>query len=172
MFQQQVIKQPLERHKRRIAIRNPQQQHLFKRNLAIRPPVFTRALQPLFRRQLSAIHIHGRELLHKSQQQPLTLRRRHLRAQPLHCSRHHGRVLLPPILRHQHMTQFIDHPHRKQRARIHLPRKLLFRRLRLCPRQLIQILRQLPRGSNIRKNNIPRKAEQDIIQVQPFTDRS
>ena len=175
LLQQHIIKQLLERHKRRIRIRNPKQQHLLKRHLAIRPP-FTRTLQPLRRRQVSAIHIDSRELLHKLQQQPLTLRRSHRRPQPLHGSRHHRRILFLPIPSHQRMAQLINHPHRKQRAGIHLPRNLLLRRFvfrtRLGLPQCIQFLGQLPSGSNIGKHNIPREAEQHLVQVQAFTDRA
>ena len=63
------------------------------------------------------------------------------------------------------MIQLVDHPHRIQRAGMNHPLRIVFR-----PPRLVQRLRHLPRRRHVRKNNISRIAEQQVIQLEPVAD--
>src|SRR6185437_3646133 len=59
----------------------------------------------------------------------------------------------------------VDHPHRVQRTRVDDPLRILF-----AAPCLVQRLRNLPRRRNIRKDNIARIAEQQVIQLETIAE--
>ena len=165
LLQSLVIKQNAKRHKRWVAVRNPQQQHLFESDFTVGLSVCT-AIQPLLRSQLSSIDSDRRELLCEAEEQSVTLSWSHMVAQPADRFRHDIWVLLFAVASDERVAQLVDHTHGKQSARIHHSF-----RTRLCSREFVQALRQLSRGGDIRKDYVSSEAEQEVVQIQSFSDR-
>ncbi len=108
-----VVEQLAERRKGRVAVAQPQQQHLLERGLTVREALGL-APKPLLGGDLAGIDVRARKVLNEREQQTVQILCAYLLGKVRQGFRHHGRLHVPAIPQQQGVGGLVDQPHREQ----------------------------------------------------------
>ncbi len=169
LLQSLVLEERVKRLEGGVAVGHPQHQKLFQRGLAVGPSVGHTA-QPLLGGEIAAKYRDVGKLLGEGEQELLDLARLGLRGEPAHGLGEHRRVDLLAVALDQRVTQLVDQPHGKQRARVDRASRIGVRAARPGVARTVQSLGQPAARRHIGEDDVSCGAEEKVVNLGRFSN--